>query len=99
MGKIFVGQNALRFQANVDVDITGALTLEIRYKKPDASTSAFTATVLDAEAGTMYYDVALTSELDQAGTWLMWGYIKFSDGREAVGIPVRVVVHAIGEII
>ena len=99
MGEIFVGQDALRFQANVGVDITGALTLEIRYRKPDDSTDAFTATVLDAEAGTMTYDLTSSSTLDQAGTWIMWGYVEFSDGREAYGIPIKVEVYTVGEII
>lgn len=99
MGKIFVNQNALRFSVEVNVDITGSLVTHIKYKKPDDSIGFFIATIDDAEEGIMYYDVVNTTEIDQVGTWIMWAYIQFSDGRIAQGEPVKVEVHEVGEII
>lgn len=98
MAKIFVGQSALRFVADTNVDITGATGTLIKYTKPDGSTGTFSASILDAEEGTIYYDVVNTTELDQAGVWYMWAHVTFSDGRVAQGVPVRVKVYVEGEV-
>ena len=49
MAKYFKGQT---WQADifVPVDITGAGTNQIKYRKPSGATGAWTATVVDAEA-------------------------------------------------
>lgn len=98
MAKIFVGQSALRFEADTNVDITGASATLIKYKKPDDTTGSFTATISDAENGIIYYDVVNTTEIDQAGSWYMWAHVTFSDGRIAQGVTVRVRVFEEGEI-
>jgi len=96
MGKIYLNQSSLRLKLVTGVDITGASVTQIKYKKPDGETTGtFTATVEDAGAGSIYYDFA-DDELDQAGNWLFWAFITFSDGRSAPGEPVRVTVYEEG---
>ena len=85
MSNIFVGQSSLRIQATCNVDITDALTLEIRYRKPDGTEGSWDATEGTAATGVIYYDLTETTELDQSGTWAFWAYIMFSDGRVAAG--------------
>lgn len=48
-------------------DLTGA-TVQLLFKKPDATTVTKTATILSAAAGQVYYDSA-AADLDQAGNW------------------------------
>lgn len=99
MAKIFEGQNALRFEADTNVDITGAVGTLIKYIKPDGSSGTFSASIDDAENGIIYYDVVNTTELDQEGTWIMWAHVTFSDGRVAQGVPIRVKVFAEGTLL
>jgi hypothetical protein len=94
MVEIFINQSALRFEAQVNVDITGATVTQINYKKPSGSTGSFPATIEDSEAGIMYYDVIDTDELDESGTWILQAFVAFADARSAVGLPIKVVIHA-----
>lgn len=97
MGKIYLNQDSLRIQLTTGVDITGASTTEIRFKKPvSGDSSAWTATVGDPGAGAIYFDLTGT-ELDEVGTWTFWAYVTFSDGRSAPGEPVKVTVYTEGE--
>lgn len=101
ISRIFVGQSALRFEADTGLDsgqLTGAQALLIKYSKPDGSTGSWTATEDSEEVGVIYYDVINTSELDQAGSWLMWAHVTFSDGRVAQGRVIRVRIYTEGEI-
>lgn len=93
MSVIFKNQNALRFEAQVNVDLTGATVTQINYKKPSGTTGSFTTTIEDASNGIMYYDVIDTDELDEAGTWIMQAFVAFEDGRSAYGLSVKVVVY------
>ena len=90
---IFVGQKALRFEARTKTNISGALETKILYKKPDLTTGEWTASILDASQGIIYYDVGMNTELDQDGDWRLRSYVKFSDGREAKGRVVQVTVY------
>ena len=79
-----------------EVDVTGATTTQIKYKKPSGTTGNWTASVRDPGKGELYYDLTGT-ELDETGTWTLWAYVTFSDGRSAPGEPVKVIVHTEGE--
>jgi hypothetical protein len=97
MGKVYVNQDSLRIRLTTSVDITGATSLQIRYKKPSGSTSQVTATSEDDADGIIYYDLPQGSTLlDEAGDWLFWAYVTFSDNRSAPGEPARVHVYEAG---
>lgn len=97
MKRVFVGQTAIRFELQLNVDITGCLEKKIKYKKPkDDTIYEWNATSSDDTAGHIYYDVALNTELDVAGTWIFWGYIKFGDGRDANSDPQSYEIFEIG---
>ena len=96
MSKIYLEQSALRIKLTAGVDITGALEKEIRYRKPNGTEGAWTAEESVAATGVIYYDLTGT-ELDAAGIWKFWAYIKFSDSRSAVGEAVQQQVYIEGE--
>ena len=90
MGKIYVNQTQLRIQLNVGVDITGALSLLIKYIKPDGVTKGqWVASIDTSTTKTMYYDFSV-GDLDVSGNWLFWGYVTFADGKSAPGDVVKV---------
>lgn len=82
MAKIHVGQTAIRLEFIIDVDITGYTNVEIRYEKPNTLRGAFTAGIIDVEAGKVYYDVESTGDLDDQGQWKFWVHVEFLDGTE-----------------
>lgn len=97
MKRVFVGQTAIKFELQLNVDITGCLERKIMYKKPkDATIYEWGATSSNDTAGHIFYDVALNTELDTAGKWVFWGYIKFADGREAHSDPQTYEIFEIG---
>ena len=106
---IFVEQSNLRIQLTCVQDITDAIETEIRYRKPDGTEGAWDAEVEDEEEGIIYYDLdepvepedpeeeTPPPELDQAGIWTFWVYVKFSDGRTGYGEAVQERVYPEGE--
>ena len=89
-GTIYLGQDSLRIRLTLgtDVDITGAGTLEIRYKDPTGTTGAWTATSEQDDPGIIYYDFGIGSGITPAGEWQVQAYVVFSDGRAAYGEPL-----------
>lgn len=96
MSKIFVGQSNLRIQVTTGVDITGALSLKIKYRKPNNIEAEWTATEHTASTGIIYYDLTATTDLDVAGVWTFWAYIMFSDGSVAPGDSFEQLISAEG---
>lgn len=92
MSKIFAYQTALKIEARVKQDITGA-TCIIKYTKPDGSTSdSWPGTIDNATNGVFYYEL-LAGDLDEVGDWLMWSHVTFSDGKTAPGEVVTVTIY------
>lgn len=85
MGLVFVNQTAFVIKARVGVDITGALELLIKYRKPDGTLGEFSAISVDDDTGVIQYSVASEDDIDQAGPWVFWGYVTFADGKSAPG--------------
>lgn len=96
MGKIYLNQSSLRIQLTTNVDITGATSTLIKYKKPSGSTGSWIASIEAAGDGIIYYDLTGT-ELDETGTWTLWAHVTFSDTRVAPGEPVKMIVYTEGE--
>ncbi len=95
MGKIYVGQTALRFQLTTDVNVTGALC-QIKHKKPDGTEALWSGIISDADIGVFYYDIQ-SGDLDQSGDWIMWAHVTFEDLTYAPGEPTTVEVYSEGK--
>jgi len=90
MGKIYVNQTALRLQLYVGTDVDTALSLKIKYTKPDSETIyEFIALEPTDAVKSIYYDFQ-EGDLNVAGQWIFWAYVTFSDGRSAPGEPVKI---------
>ena len=88
MGKVFKNQTALRFSVKTEVDLTGALNLDLDYVKPSGETGHFNCSILNATAeadGDMYYDVTATGDINESGQWRFRTDVTFSDARQAYG--------------
>ena len=86
MGKIYVGQTALRIWFSTGSDLTGYTTTVANVLKPNGSTAIWTITVSDASTGACYYDPPTTATLDMAGlNWKAQPQIIFSDGTSVKG--------------
>jgi hypothetical protein len=65
----------------VNVDITGAQSVQFGYLKPGSSVIAYwTATVLDALTGAIKYHVT-AAQSDTPGIWKAWPKVVQSDGK------------------
>jgi hypothetical protein len=96
MGKIYVGQTALKIEVETGTDLTTATEQVIKFKKPTDAVGFFVASVVDAKGGIIEYDVASATDLDVAGIWTFWAYITF--GSSVVpGEPVQVEIFNEGK--
>lgn len=98
MGLIFKGQTALDITVTVGVDITGA-TCSVKYQKPDGTKGSLPAIISNAESGIIIATPGNSDVLDQAGKWTFWGYVIFSDGRGAAGIPEELMIYEEGRVL
>lgn len=96
MGRIYKNQTKIKFEAHVDVDITGYLDAWIKYMKPTGSGGSWVATMEQNNPGIIYYYPVSAQILDVSGVWILWAYIKFADGREAAGEPQEVYIYEEG---
>lgn len=61
----------------VNVDISGAATLQIRLKKPSGISTTYSAAfVTDGTDALMHY-VTASGDLDEVGTWRIQGFVIF----------------------
>jgi hypothetical protein len=94
MGKIYVGQSALTFKLDTEIDLSSASDTRIYYKKPSGSTGYWDATT--TETTKLKYEVEDTSKLDEAGVWAFWGYAEIA-GKIIYGEPKEKYVFSPGQ--
>ena len=97
MSKIYVNQTKVYFEATLSQNVASGTCL-IKYIKPSGITGSWSASIITAATGVIRYTVAAgaTTILDEHGTWTLWGYCTFSDGRVADGEPVTKKVYRPG---
>ena len=83
MSNLYTNQSALRVQLTCGTSLASITSAHIKMQDSGGSTTSWTATVSDASAGTVYYD--LTTALTVAGPAKFWTYVIFSDGRIGIG--------------
>ena len=91
MGKIFMGQTALRITLKTFTDLEGALSAVIKFIKPNGAEGEFPAAVGDAAKGVIFHEV-IEGEIDIAGWWKFWAFVTFGDGRTAAGETAKVFI-------
>lgn len=70
----FVG-DTIRININTGIDISGYSILCIKYRKPDGTTGAWTATIDPTDSTRMYYDCD-TEDIDIAGEWVIQASVE-----------------------
>jgi hypothetical protein len=91
MGKIFLGQSALRITLKTFCDLEGILSAVIKYRKPNGIIGELAAAVGDVAKGVIFHE-CIEGELDLSGWWAFWAYITFADGRTAAGEAAKVYI-------
>jgi hypothetical protein len=91
MGRVFLGQSALRITLKTFIDLEGVLSAVIRFRKPNGKTGEFSAAVGDTAKGVIFHE-CLENESDVAGWWVFWAFVTFADGRSAAGETAKVFV-------
>lgn len=85
MSDIFKGQTRLTIKLYCQAAIPNVDTALIKYLKPTGIAGSFPATVEDADAGIISYDVADANDIDEFGTWKFWPHITFTDTKVIIG--------------
>lgn len=86
--KYYVGQT-LQIDVWLRVDITGATAYLLKYRKPSGTTGDWTATIVDAEAGWLRYNLPAASN-DESGIWTLWGHVTLADSSVIIGSPLEI---------
>ena len=95
---IFKNQTKLRLKADTNLSSSDHAALSaqiIKFIKPDETTGSFAATA--GTAPYIYYDTVNASDLDQAGTWIMWAYCTFAASLVAPGESKEIIVSLEGD--
>jgi hypothetical protein len=79
MAQAVIGQS-LRITATLGIDITGASSVAIWYKKPTGTQGSSTATVTTPGTGVIYADFASTV-IDTVGNWFFMVKVTLSSGN------------------
>jgi hypothetical protein len=85
--EVHVGDVNTRFLATLKdqdttvVDITSATVMKFKFRKPSGTVVERTASRLNAgDDGKMKYD-SITNDLDEAGEWIVQGYVEVGSGK------------------
>ena len=95
MPKIYKNQSFLSIKLITGVNISGASLMKIKYRKPSGTSGDWPATMVSS-SGVIKYDIASAYVLDEIGTWTVWAYITFSNGKSAPGEPTKFQVYEEG---
>jgi hypothetical protein len=91
MGRIFVGQTALRISLKTFMDLEGIISAGIKYRKPNGKTGEFAGAVGDTAKGVIFYE-CIEGDIDVSGWWVFWAFVTFADGRTAAGQTAKVFI-------
>ena len=83
MSKVYKNQTALQLNFSMTADITGYSEVRINIRKPQGSTTALSATVVDASTGSIYIGGFTTTTLDLIGKYHFQPVVTFPDGTAA----------------
>lgn len=100
---VFAHQTKLRVLVETGRPLSNAAEVRIKYRKPSGVEGFWSSVIQDSVKGTILYDVVppikaepKKFDFDEVGTWTVWSWVRFIDGREIPGDPVALVVYAEG---
>ncbi len=76
--KIYKGDVGQKIILDTDQDISEATLLQIKYKKPDATTGTWTATLTGIDSA---YYTTVENDLDQTGNWEIQLYVELGGAK------------------
>lgn len=89
MGKVYDIQDYLRISATYTTDIKGNInSVKLKYIDPEGVEGEWDANH-DTVSKTIYYDLPQGTPLGKAGTWTVWSFLTFEDGRVIPGNPFK----------
>jgi hypothetical protein len=91
MGKVFVGQTALRIILKTFTNLEGIISAVIKFRNPNGKTGEFEAAVSDPAKGVIFHE-CIEGDIDLSGWWTFWAFITFADGRSAAGEAAKVYI-------
>lgn len=94
--RIYQYQTALSLRFNTMTSLSNVSTVTIKYIKPSASTASTFTGSTHSTTGWVKYDISSTGDLDEAGAWIFWPYITFTDTTVMPCNPIEVTVYAEG---
>jgi len=92
---LFKTQSSLTLKIFTYIELTGADTCLLKYRKPSGDAGSFALTIEDETEGILRYNVKI-GDLDEDGWWCVWAHITFIDGRSAPGEPVKIFIYEEG---
>jgi hypothetical protein len=95
---IFAKQTKLDIIIDVGSSIQDHEIVEIRFQKPNNKRGKFIGSVDDAELGRIKYEVQSPADIDLAGIWIFWAYIKYQSGKEIKSEPVKIRIYDEGQL-
>ena len=96
MGKVYINQSKLVINFNLGSDITGAIVVIEGFNPLGVAITNLTALVINASQGTVQYTSGVVSDFTIIGTYKLWAYVEFPDGRKIWGEPSYLEIHKTG---
>ena len=97
MGKIYAGQSDLTIKLETGKNLVGISNASIIARNPLGVSKIFSATVMDAEKGTIQYAVTSENDINAVGNWTFWAKITNGAGLVSIGEATIVRVYKQGE--
>jgi hypothetical protein len=91
----YVKGQTLQIDLVMDVDITGAGTNWIKYRKPSGTEGNWVASVVSEEDGWLRYILPAASN-DESGDWTVWCYVIQADASVLISAPLTIRIDAEG---
>lgn len=96
MGKIYVNQTNLIINFDLGADITGGTVL-IEGKNPrGGNIEDLPVNIIDAVSGKVQYISTATPDFTMIGTYKLWAYVIFTNGKKIWGEPCTLNINQKG---
>jgi hypothetical protein len=95
--KLYIGQTKLKIQLLVEANLAEVQSVKIKYEDPKGNKGEFPATVATINPGMIEYTIQDATEIDLVGTWKMWAFVTYADGKTAIGQTAEFKFHREGQ--
>lgn len=84
MGKVYIGQTALKIEVDLKANLTDA-SVKLKFKKPTGEAGEFAMIITDTINGIAKFEAQTANTFNVAGTWTFWAYVTYGNGKVAAG--------------